>query len=441
MHKFMTPDPFLNPSDRVQQLKWIVLVRVIFCIVLIFSSLVFSTGENLSFLSQPFVTLYYLAAVILFLSVGYGLWLKQGKKLLVLSYTQILVDTVSVTVIIYVTGSLDSIFTFLYLLIIIYGAMLVFLRGSLIIAGISSIQYGLLIVLEYYHIIPPFSGQHTAPASLDPSIVFYRIIILMTACLAVGYLSGLLARQLRRARQDLKITHAHYRRVEKMEVMDEMISGIAHEIKNPLASLAGSIQLLREDTTPGSREDRLMKIILRETERMKTIVNDIRLFAKPSRANAVPVLVHQAVMDVVSLFLNSEEFKKRIQVVTHLDEGLSIHIDPVHFQQIVWNLIKNAAQAIPGKGKIVITLTSPRNHRIYLTFSDNGQGIESDHARHIFDPFFTTKTEGTGLGLPIIHRLIEIYDGLIDFESIAGKGTVFTIIFNPAGPNENRTIS
>ncbi len=441
MLKFMTSDRFMNPSDLVQQLKWIVLVRVSFCIVLIFSSLVFSTGENLSFLSQPFLTLYYLAAAILFLSVGYGLWLKQGKHLLALSYLQILVDTLSVTVIIYVTGSLDSIFTFLYLLIIIYGAMLVFLRGSLTIAGVSSVQYGLLIVLEYYHIIPAFSGQHTSPASLNPSLVFYRIVILMSACMAVAYLSGLLARQLRRARQDLKITQAHYRRVEKMEVMDEMISGIAHEIKNPLASLAGSIQLLREDTTSGSREDRLMKIILRETERMKTIVNDIRLFAKPGRANAVPVMVHQAVMDVVSLFLNSKEFKKRIQVVTHLDEGLSIHIDPVHFQQIVWNLIKNAAQAIAGKGKIVITLTSPRSHRIYLTFSDNGQGIEPDTARHIFDPFFTTKPEGTGLGLPIIHRLIETYGGLIDFESIPGKGTVFTIIFKTDRSIENRTKS
>lgn len=437
----MSKDPFLDRSDREQQLKWIILARVIFCIVLIFSSLVFSTGEQLSFLSQPFVTLYYLAAAILLLSVGYGLWLRQQRKLLILSYTQILVDTFLVTVIIYVTGSLDSIFTFLYLLVIIYGAMLVFLRGSLIIAGISGIHYGLLLLLEYYHVIPPFSGQHTAPGSLDPRLVLYRIIILMAACLAVGFLSGVLARQLRRARQDLKIAHAHYRRVEKMEVMDEMISGMAHEIKNPLASLAGSIQLLREDAAPGSREDRLMKIILRETERLKTIVNDIRLFAKPGRANAVPVKVHQAVMDVVSLFLNTEGFKDRIQIATRLDETLTVLIDPVHLQQIVWNLIKNAAQAISGKGKIVITLTTPRNNRIYLTIEDNGQGIDPGTARHIFDPFFTTKPEGTGLGLSIIHRLIETYDGLIDFDSIPGKGTVFTIIFKPADLVKDRTKS
>jgi two-component system sensor histidine kinase PilS (NtrC family) len=400
---------------------------------------VFSTGENLSFLSQPFMTLYYLSALVLMLSVGYGLWLRQGRNLLALSYTQMVMDTLTVTVIIYVTGSLDSIFTFLYLLIIIYGAMLVFQQGSLIIAGISSIHYGLMIVLEYFHVIPPFSGQHTAPAAMEPSLVFYRIVILMAACLTVAFLSGILARQLRRARQDLKIAHAHYRRVEKMEAVDEMISGMAHEIKNPLASLAGSIQLLREETIPGSREDRLMKIILRETDRLKTIVNEIRLFAKPGKANAVPVLIHQAVMEVVSLFLNTREFKNRIQIVTHLDEGLYVAIDPVHFQQIVWNLIKNAAQAIPGKGKIVITLTSPRNHRIYLTIEDNGQGIDPDDARHIFDPFFTTKSDGTGLGLSITHRLIETYGGLINFDSIPGKGTIFTIIFKPAKPKNDQT--
>jgi two-component system sensor histidine kinase PilS (NtrC family) len=227
--------------------------------------------------------------------------------------------------------------------------------------------------------------------------------------------------------------------VEKMEAMDEMISGIAHEIKNPLASLAGSIQLLREDTTPGSREDRLMKIILRETDRLNTIVNEIRLFAKPGKANAVPVKIHQAVMDVVSLFLNTQEFKNRIQIITRLDEGFYVLIDPVHLQQILWNLIKNAAQAISEKGTIVITLTSPRNNRIYLTIEDNGQGIDPGDARHIFDPFFTTKPEGTGLGLSIIHRLIETYDGLIDFDSIPGKGTLFTIIFKPAKPMHKQT--
>ena len=441
MNNRLSSDPFHGQYDMVRQLKWIILARVVFCIVLIFSSLVFSTGENLSFLSQPFVTLYYLSAVILFLSVGYGIWLKQGKNLVQLSYLQSLVDTLCVTIIIYVTGSFDSMFTFLYLLIIIYGAMLVLQRGSLVIAGISAVQYGLLILLEYYRVVPPFLGHHSVPMNLDPTHILYRIIIIMTACFAVAFLSGLLAMQVKRARQDLKITQAHFRRVEKMEAVDEMISGIAHEIKNPLASLAGSIQLLQEEALPGSHEDRLMKIILRETERLKRIVNEIRLFAKPSSTNAQPVMIHEAVTDVVSLFLNTAEFKERVQIFTHIDDRLCVNIDPVHLQQILWNLIKNAAQSISGRGKIVITLTSPRNNRIYLTVQDSGQGIDPQNARHIFDPFFTTKPEGSGLGLSIIHRLIDTYDGMIDFDSIPGKGTLFTIIFNNAVHGQTPTNS
>ena len=152
-------------------------------------------------------------------------------------------------------------------------------------------------------------------------------------------------------------------------------------------------------------------------------------------------MIHEAVTDVVSLFLNTAEFKDRIQIFTHIDNRLCVNIDPVHLQQILWNLIKNAAQSISGRGKIVITLSAPRNNRIYLTVQDNGQGIDPRKARHIFDPFYTTKPEGSGLGLSIIHRLIDTYDGMIDFDSIPGKGTLFTIIFNNAVPGQTPTNS
>jgi two-component system sensor histidine kinase HydH len=97
--------------------------------------------------------------------------------------------------------------------------------------------------------------------------------------------------------------------------------------------------------------------------------------------------------------------------------------------------VKNAAESIEDAGKIIITLKSPRNNRIYLTIRDTGTGIEGKKAKHIFDPFYTTKPEGTGIGLSIIHRIIDTYDGMIDFESIPGKGSVFTILFKNAKTN------
>jgi two-component system sensor histidine kinase PilS (NtrC family) len=375
-----------------------------------------------------------MAAVVLILSIFYIFWLNRQKNLLTLAYFQTIVDTFLVTGIIFVTGSFESVFTFLYLLVIIYASMLLLQKGSFVMATCSSLQYGLLIELEYYRIIPHFLGQYPISLTIDQNQIIYRIIITISACFAVAILASILSLQLKSARQDLKITQEHLKRVEKMAAMDEMISGIAHEIKNPLASLSGSIQLLKEDTLSGSYQDKLMQIILRETERLKQITNDIRLFSKPSTINASMVDMTQAIKDVVVLFLNTPEWKTRIQITTKLERDLFVIIDPVHLKQILWNLVKNAAESIENKGKITIGLNSPRNKRIYLTIRDNGLGIDSVNANHIFDPFYTTKPEGTGLGLSIIHRIIDTYEGMIDFESIPGKGTIFTLIFKNATP-------
>jgi two-component system, NtrC family, sensor histidine kinase HydH len=426
----MKNNDFKNSSDFSTQIKWIILSRIIFTIMMIISCLVFSLGENLSFFSQPFFSLYNIAAVILMLSIVYLIWLNKFKNKMALAYFQTIADTIIVTAIIFVTGSYDSIFTFFYLVVIIYTAMLLLQKGSLIIATISCMQYGILIELEYYKIIPPFSDSYFLSNTINESHIIYRIIIVVVACFAVAILSGILALQLKGAKQDLKIAQEHLKRVEKMTAVDEMISGIAHEIKNPLASLSGSIQLLQEDTKPGSYEDKLMQIILRETHRLENIVNDIRIFAKPHTDNAVRIKLADAIEETIELFLNDPEWNQKIRVTTNMNKNLSVFIDPSHFTQILWNLLKNAAQSIKDHGEIKIILKSSINNRVHLAVKDSGNGIQKENSTHIFDPFYTTKPDGTGLGLSIIHRLIDTYNGMIDFESIPGKGTIFTVLFN-----------
>jgi two-component system sensor histidine kinase PilS (NtrC family) len=417
-------------NNLVAQLRWVILSRAVFAGVLIVSGLIFSSRENLSFFSQPFLALYNIAACILVFSIIYLVWLNKFHSYVTLAYFQTIADTFAVSAIIFVTGSYDSIFTFLYLVVIIYTSMLLLQKGSLIIAAIACIQYGILIELEYYKIITPFSGDFYLSATMDETQIVYRIILLILACFAVAFLSGILALQLKGARQELKIAQEHLKRVEKMAAMDEMISGIAHEIKNPLASLSGSIQLLQEDVAAGSYEDKLMQIILRETSRLKNIVNDISVFAKPKIDNACPVNPAGVIEEVVELFSKDPDLNREIKFSLKLDTDTCIFIDPAHLKQILWNLLNNAAQAIKGKGIIRINLKPSKSNRVYLVVEDTGTGISQEQARHIFDPFYTTKPDGTGLGLSIIHRLIDAYSGMIDFESQPGNGTVFTVIFN-----------
>lgn len=417
-------------TDFSVQIKWLILSRAVFGILLIIASLVFSLKENLSFFSQPVLSLYKIAACILILSIAYLFHLTRFDQKLFLAYFQTIADTFIVTAIVFITGSYDSVFNFLYLVVIIYSAMLLLQKGSLIIATISCLQYGILIELEFYGLIAPFHSQVGFSGSLDENHIIYRIIIFIVACFAVAILSGILSLQLKTAQKDLKITQQHLKRVEKMAAMDEMISGIAHEIKNPLASLSGSIQLLREDTRSGSYEDKLMQIILRETDRLKNIVNDIRLFSKPHTGNAVKIKMADMIEETVRFFLNDPEWKPSIHLQMDLDKEVTILFDPTHFTQILWNLLKNAVQAIQDEGEITISLKPSRTDKVYLTIKDTGMGIPSKDYHHIFDPFFTTKPEGTGLGLSILHRLIDANNGMIDFESIPGKGTIFTVVFN-----------
>ncbi len=426
----MKSHPKREHNDFSGQIRWLILSRAVFGVILIISSLAFSLKENLSFFFQPFLSLYKIAACILILSIIYLFHLTRFDKKLFLTYFQTIIDTFIVTAIVFVTGSYDSVFNFLYLVVIIYSSMLLLQKGSLIIATISCLQYSMLLEMEFYGWITPLYSRYGFSGSLDENHIIYRIIIFIVACFAVAILSGILSLQLKTAQKDLKITEQHLKRVERMAAMDEVISGIAHEIKNPLASLSGSIQLLREDTRSGSYEDKLMQIILRETDRLKNIVNDIRLFSKPHTGNAVEIKMADMIEETVRLFLNDPEWKPSIHLQLNLDRDITLFFDPAHFTQILWNLLKNAVQSIKEKGEITIRLQSSRNNNVYLTVEDTGMGILPKDSSHIFDPFFTTKPEGTGLGLSILHRLIDANNGMIDFESTPGKGTIFTVVFS-----------
>lgn len=488
----------ITPVEMQRGLKWLISFRIVFSIVLIFSTLVFSTNESLPFDARPFVAAYFLALLMLALSVAYGLLFKIFSTFPLFAYIQLTIDSFTVSAIIFITGGFHSIFTFLYLLVIISASTLLLRKGSLIIATLCSLQYGVLIDLEYYGIIAPFVITAKLSSNVEWNHIIYRIVIVMTACFAVAVLSGFLAMQAKIARRDLKLVKDHLKRVERMATMGELAAGMAHEIKNPLASLSGSIQMLHEDAEPGSSNYRLMQIVLRETERLTRIVTDFLMFAKPPVFNSRQITLAPEIIETIRLFRqdslcrnalpenviicgsanelpdnsnscsdcdslpkNEGLCRNKIEFEMNLDKSIVFNIDPDHFMQILWNLVKNSAESIQTRrengvenllnsseklsktpcmlrdnefyGCIGIKLFETKDNRIFLKVSDNGCGIEQDDIESVFNPFFTTKSYGTGLGLSIIHRLVDSYNGLIDVESKPGTGTTFTVIFQGNG--------
>jgi len=410
-------------------LKKIFLYRALFAIILVFSTFLFCVGKGIPLLTQPFVSLYIISILIFISSFIYTVLINRGVQTSSLIYSWAVVETFFVTAIIYVTGSFESIFTFLYLIVIICSSIFVFYKGSLIIATVSSLQYCIVAGLDYFGILNIFTNTLYQASAYNQGYIIAKTIIVVVACYAIALLSGMLALSAKNAKHDLKVTQGHLRRVERMAAVEEVLSGITHEIKNPLASLSGSIQLLKENAEPRSSDYRLMQIVLRETQRLHSIVNDFRLFVKPETTDAIVLKLDVIIAEIIELFLNAPEYNDNIKVVTRLDNNINIKIDPIHFKQIMWNLLTNAAQAMESAGEIQVILEQPAKDRVYLNIIDTGCGIEEKNIDSIFDPFFTTREEGTGLGLSIVHKLVDNYRGIVDCESVPGSGTVFTVIF------------
>ena len=425
----------IKPEDDLShKLKWLIFFRLLFASLMLGSAILLQVSENPFPLTRSMIVLYGVIVGIFLLSVYYALIFRYEKLNLLFPYVQIGIDTFIVTVIIFITGSFTSVFSFLYLVVIIYSSMIIFRRGSMVMATLCSIQYGILIDLEYYGVINPFfiKGSSTI-AYYDWNIVLLKVVITMSACFAVAFLSGLLSEQVRRTKKELSVMEDRVKRVEKMAYMGEMAAGITHEIKNPLASLAGSIQILRKEIPYDPEHDKLMQIVLRETDRLNTLVSNFLLFARPPVGKIEKIDLENALKETLKLFEKNQATSNRVSITIDLTPNIWVEMDPVHLRQVMWNLLLNAAEAIEGEGLIKVKTYPQKLNYACVEVSDNGIGMTKKQIQSIFDPFFTTKPNGTGLGLSIVHSILESYNTWLDVVSKVGEGTKFTWKLNRIG--------
>lgn len=223
-------------------------------------------------------------------------------------------------------------------------------------------------------------------------------------------------------------------RSERLAAMGRMAAGLAHEIRNPLGSISGSIQILKDavEKGNGASNEKLMAIILRETDRLNSIIGRFLSYASPHTKMEPNVLLAPLIVDSVTLFSNDARYAGIVSPEMEIDKGIRCNCDPESLKQVFWNLLLNAAQAMPTGGRILITLTSVPNDEkpassCLITVKDSGCGISEDGLRKIFEPFYTTKERGTGLGLPLVLKIIESHGGSISVKSEEGRGTTFSI--------------
>ncbi len=557
----ISPTEKTPPPELLRGLKTLMLLRVLLISILLGALIFIQSRGALSHFGEIHTSHYLLLASVYFISIIYAFLLKYLNNITLQAYIQLLVDTIMITGLIYSTGGIESIFSFLYILSIFSGSILLYRRGGIIVASSSSIFYGLLLDLHYYGVIHPLGSRAIYPETYQSAYLFFTILANMTGFYLVGYLSSFLSEQARKNRVELRakqldvnrleglnesiigsiasglivldnhekiilfnpsaekifgikannacghligdrlplfaehsagrkflstglidtksslpdLTHERpdgtktdlrlsispllhslgeqqgqiltlqdvtqikqieeeMKKVEGLAIIGELAAGMAHEIRNPMASISGSIEIIREGMEQNDVNVRLMDIILRETDRLNELVSDFLLFARPKRAKLTEFDLNQLILESLELFQNSPLWNSKIEIFTSFPYPVKVKSDPDQLKQVLWNLFLNACDAMGGGGELHITSAlvpgppESGSEKAKIVIRDTGEGFDEKGLRHLFLPFFTTKERGSGLGLAIVKRIVDRLEGKISGANHPGGGAEITIL-------------
>ncbi len=216
------------------------------------------------------------------------------------------------------------------------------------------------------------------------------------------------------------------KRTEHMASLGRMAAGIAHEIRNPLASISGSLEMLHTGTGMDGEDKKLMGIALKEIDRLDGLISELLEYARPHPLNLTRVDLGDEIHFLAG-HLSELMSKSPSVVVEESSEGLWISADRDQLKGMLWNLVRNAREA-GERERVTISVGRTEDH-VYMTIEDNAAGIPQEKLLHIFEPFFTTKDEGTGLGLAAVHRIVQAHNGTIEVNSSEDIGTTVRVVF------------
>lgn len=317
-----------------------------------------------------------------------------------------------------------EIFQRLYYLPIIAAALLFGLRGGLAASIFTTVVY-------VPHIFLHWESEH-----FDYAINQYAEIVIF---ISVGGIMGALGDRLRKAREraernaeqrrqayeELQNTFQQLLQVEKLSSLGELSAGIVHEVRNPLASIKGAIEILGDELDAESPRREFAELAVREIERLDKLVGEFLNFARPAKL-AIELSDINGVVESVATLIENQAFSQGVSIEKRLNENLpKISIDAEQIRQVLLNLAINALQAVNEGGRIVFK-TNIKDGFCVVTVLDSGEGISEENLPKIFDPFFTTKEKGVGLGLSIAHRIISGHGGKL-LACRGEKGTLFEI--------------
>jgi len=540
-------------AEQRRRFVLLLAVRAAVITALLGSTLLFSMKGGTDWFSLTRVIMYGLAGAVFAMTGGYAIWLRLRRRDLgVHVQIQVVFDVSIASVLVYITGGLESPFTFFYALPIVQTAVFFPRRGALLTAGLSCLLLGGLYVLESQGLIP-VDLEGRARLAPGASKVVYLLAFNYAVFLVIAWLAGGLGEQLRQKGLELKQTEEeiealialnrdivlslrsgllaldpghrivvinpmaesilgcragevigraavdvfpalrrltanargddptaallreevehvrpdgvpvpvgltlsaltradgqtagtlihmqdlttiktlerHMKRSERMAAIGGMAAVLAHEIRNPLASMSGAVQMLQDAAGLEASDRKLMDIILRETGRLNDLLSDFLAYARPKEPSLQPIELRALVAETIDVY-TQRSHAGQLRIGADLAE-VQVLADPDQIRQVLLNLLTNADQALGGQGRIWVSLkTEPDSNaarRVLIEVADEGPGVDAGIRERIFEPFVTTKEKGTGLGLATVHQIVEAHGGSVELVCPRTGGSSFQI--------------
>ena len=302
----------------------------------------------------------------------------------------------------------------LYYIPILVGAYWYGVTGGLVIAAISSVAY----VNRASELVATFDRGRLAEVA-----VFHLVAIAV----------GLLANAQRRANVKLRDSYEEIRRIDRLRTLGEVAAGLAHELRHPLASIGGALEIIEARAHAESPEAEFSRLAMSEVRRLDQLVWEFLRYARPHAPELRVTSVHDIIMQTVRL-LSMEAERAHVELAVEADASeLSARIDPLQIEQVLLNVVLNAVQASPDSSRVRI-VESVAGPDVCVDVIDQGPGISPSHLLRVFEPFFTTRDKGTGLGLAIAQRIVLSHGGSLDIADTSASGTRIRILLPTAGP-------
>jgi signal transduction histidine kinase len=407
-----------------RRLLWLTALRLLaLTIFLVFTTTVYLRGRSLSSFSTVFslgtaATAYFFAAI-------YAIFLRQGRALGVVARAQLVTDQLGWTAMIYISGGATSGATSLYGLTCLSGAILLGGEGALYAALSGATLYATLCAAFVLRLLPVPPDQPAELYATRWAEMDYPFFVNLLALFVVTLLASYLAERLRITGGHLEEATQRAEQAERMAALGRLAAGLAHEIRNPLSSITGSIELLRTGGTLSEDDRKLCEIVERETARLNDLVGDMLDLSRPRAPAKTNVDLAATARDLATLAAQSGRGSD-VSVRFEGPRAAPVSADAGQMRQVVWNLMRNAIQASSPGDEVEVVLADRADGRV-LEVRDRGPGIPAEAREQLFDAFFTTRAHGMGIGLAVVKRILDDHGFWIEVESSDGAGTTFRV--------------